>query len=147
MTEKKKFLNKEIDFLVDNFFFKSFKPFFYKKRYFYDFVFHKFEKGKYLSKLNEKCENLYFIKEGEVELKIEISLLSLSILISELLEKTGFTKDFDDYEDLPIKRIQKSLEKIHKKRLFKICIYGTREIIGVESFFFQIPFFLLSICD
>jgi len=141
MLEKQKVINLEINFLIENFFFRSITPFFFKKKYFYDFIFHELPKHSKLIKEQEPCDSIYFVKEGEIELKIELTLLELSYLITDLISKTELSKEFKDYEDFSATKIKKCFEKINKKRVFKICILGTKEIIGLELFYFKIPTF------
>ena len=99
LYEKQKLLAKEIDFLVDNYFFNAIKHSSFKSRYFYNFVKTDYRKGKRLVKCNEPCEKLFFIREGEVELKIEISLNELIRLINETILKTNCFKNAYKYVD------------------------------------------------
>lgn len=90
---------KEIDFLVSNFFFRNISLSNFKTKYFYNFLRLELLKGTSLFKEKETCQKLYFIKEGEVELKLELSTIELMKLINHLILKADCFKDKKKYLD------------------------------------------------
>jgi len=121
LSEKQKILAKDMAFLNDNFFFKSMKPYLFRKKIFYDFVKMDYSKGKVLINEKEITQNIYFVKEGEVELKIEVSLIDLNKLINNLIYDTKLVPD-EEYYDLP--DIQSKEYELTKKKTFKVIKKG-----------------------
>ena len=96
-SEKYKSMLKEIDFLLTNFFFKNISVNSFKKKYFFDFLRIEVSKGKYIYKEKDKAENIYFIKEGEIELKIMSNLKDFSKKIDDLAEKIKTHENLDKF--------------------------------------------------
>jgi len=95
-------------------------------------------KGAYLSKQGKNLSNLFFIKEGEIELNIEINILELKQLILNLCKKADIQNEI--VKELENYRTSKQSEsEILKKRKYKICIIGKKEIVCLESFTYQLP--------
>ena len=82
-----------MSFLIINFCFKSIPPYLFKKKYFFDFIPFEGTKGTILCNNRENVDTIKFIKDGEIELKLEISLFELKNLIFFLIEKTNFNFD------------------------------------------------------
>ena len=99
LAEKQKSLTTELDFLTNNFFFDNIPIATFRSRYFYNFVKIEFSRGKILFKEKEFCEKLFFIKEGEIELKLESSLVDLIKLINNTILNTKCFKKSDKYLD------------------------------------------------
>ncbi len=117
LSEKQKILAKDMAFLNDNFFFKSMKPYLFRKKIFYDFVKMDYNKGKVLINEREITQNIYFLKEGEVELKIEVSLIDLNKLINNLIYDTKLLPE-EEYFDLP--DMESKDYELNKKKTFKV---------------------------
>jgi hypothetical protein len=94
-NEKHKTILKEIDFLSVNFFFKSIPIGVFKKKYFYDFVAIDLGKNNILYNEKDLAETIYFIKEGEIEIRIVSNLLELSKKLEGLVESTKAVKNFE----------------------------------------------------
>jgi hypothetical protein len=147
--ERLKEFNNEISFLITNFCFKSMPPYLFKKKYFYEFIPSEACKGTVLCKIKQNIETIYFIKEGEIELKLDISLLELRKLTLQLIEKTRYEVHGADQilkntsSKLILNLVQNDyfMAEASKKRSFKICIFGSTEMIGFEAFFYNIPSF------
>ena len=99
MVEKQKIINNEIEFLLRNYFFNEITLGTFRNRYFYNFVKHVLPRGLVLFKEKENCDKLFFIREGEIELKIEISLLDLIKMINNMVLKTRCFKKLEKYLD------------------------------------------------
>jgi CRP-like cAMP-binding protein len=142
MIERQKLITNEINFLLENFFFKAFSVNFFRKKYFYDFVLTDYNKGQVLFREKESADHLFFIAEGEIELKIESTVPELSDTIKNLLNLTNLNRQFKDYEsDFFIKNYNKLYDKINSKKVFKICLFSGKEVLGMESFYLKIPMF------
>lgn len=89
MTENQKFKSKEIAFLLDNFTFKTVSEKLFKKNLFPDFIRNSYPKYSYIYKQNQEIDYIYFIREGEVELSMELNLIQLNDLIVFLVSKVG----------------------------------------------------------
>jgi hypothetical protein len=89
----------EVDFLISNFFFRNISLSNFRTKYFYNFLRVELLKGTPLFKEKEPCQKLYFIKEGEVELKLELSTIELIKLINHLVVKLNCFKDKNKYID------------------------------------------------
>ena len=96
-NEKQKSILKELNFLSKNFFFKTIPISVFKKKYFYDFVPLYLEKGKVIYDEKDKADCVYFVKEGEIELRIVSNLLELSKKIENLVLKTNSVKNVKKY--------------------------------------------------
>lgn len=109
-NEKHKTILKEIDFLSSNFFFKSIPIGAFKKKYFYDFVAIEMNKGQYLYNEKDQPDLIYFIKEGEVELRITSSLYELSKKVETLIDSTkAFDNRHEFVDDRSIISIENSV--------------------------------------
>jgi hypothetical protein len=94
--ERVKEFNTEISFLIINFCFKSIPNYVFRKKFFFEFVPVDLSKGTVLCNTKEIINSIYFIKEGEVELKLEISLKDMRALTLLLMEKTDFQFKLQD---------------------------------------------------
>lgn len=76
-----KFINKEIQYLHPNFFFKHIKVDVFRAKYFNYLINQEYHKNKTIFSQDDKSDYVYFIKEGEVEILMNNSLLSLNELV------------------------------------------------------------------
>ena len=73
----------------------------FRKKYFSDFTLHEYFRGDAIFEDKVKIEYLYFIKEGEVELTLNINLFELTNLIksfSELFKHDITDEKYSIYE-------------------------------------------------
>ena len=89
INEKKKNIIKEVLYLIDNFYFQSVKTSIFKKKYFKHFERIELNRGETLTREGEKVSYLYLIKEGEIEVKTNQSLLEINSLLKFLEEMSG----------------------------------------------------------
>ena len=106
-------------FLNKNFFFNRLKPTIFKKKVFYDFVQMEFQKGKTITNEKESLQHLFFIKEGEIELTAEISLVELNRLIYTLVFETRCFPDPENFLDSEIE-VMTNDSQVTKKRNFRV---------------------------
>ena len=71
----------EMSFFIDNFFFQPINKELFKNKYFYDFIYFESKKFDSLHKEKECLKNIYFTKEGEIELTFQMSLEELNKFI------------------------------------------------------------------
>lgn len=83
-------------YLIDNFYFQSVKAAVFKKKYFEDFEKFEITKGEILIKEGDCPDSLYFIREGELEISINQTLLQLNQLIHILENKLGKVAEKSD---------------------------------------------------
>jgi len=97
LVEKEKLKNKEVHFLMDNFFFKNVKYKAFSYKYFFNFRFDEYPRDTILFRENDHIDCLYFIKEGEVEMTVNKSILDLQKLTKSftMLDKTKLVDDFN----------------------------------------------------
>lgn len=83
---------------MNNYIFKEIPLKFFKKNYYTDFLRLDFPKYTVIMKQNSPIEYVYFIREGEVELSMELNLIQLTKLINSLQNKINYTSGpkFDD---------------------------------------------------
>jgi len=96
LVEKERLTHKEIQFLMDNFFFKNVKYKAFSSTYYFNFKFDEYQKDTILFKENEPVDCIYFIKEGEVELTINKNIIEIQKLINSfvMLDKNSLIKDY-----------------------------------------------------
>ena len=140
LGEKQKMIYNEVNFLVESFFMKTIIFANFKKRFFPDFIQCEMTKGTNIYKEGAVLDTMYFIKEGEIEIKLDINIFEIIKLITTLLKRANILHELlEEFEGL--KPNSKFKSEMEKKKPFKLCIFGSKEIIGLESFFFKIPIF------
>ena len=147
---------KEIDFLHDNFFFKSINRQYFESKIFIKFEIDKFYIGSPLSKQGEKINKFIFIEEGIVKSSInDISLLELPDKIRALYDfiikkAKEYNIDQSSLIDFDINLNQKTHLKyeliedtLKQKQTFTIS-KTEKGIIGDYEYFFNIPSLISS---
>jgi len=121
-NENQKYKSKEIAYLLNNYIFKLIPVKIFKKNYYPDFIRLDFPKYTLIMKQNCAIDHVYFIREGEVELNMELSLIQLTNLINTLQARINYyfipkvedgklTLNIDTYNNK---------EFYEKKRMFKV---------------------------
>lgn len=95
IPEKQKLMLKECKFYID-YYFKIIKPIVFQIKYLSFFVENSFEKGYTLFESDSNPGFCYFIKEGEIELKLSISLINLDKKLKELMRAVNYNKELDN---------------------------------------------------
>ena len=151
--ERKK---KEIEFLHNNFFFKSINKYYFETKIYIKFEIDQFFRGYTLSKQGEKMNNFIFIEEGVIESSInDISLLELTEKIralydfiikkaKELGEDQKTIIDFDTKLNQKTNLKYQLVEEILKQKQ-NFTIYKTEKgVIGDYEYYFDVPSFITS---
>jgi len=153
---------KEVNFLINNYFFKNINVSFFEKNLFHHFILNEYSRGTVLFNSEDMPKNLIFLKEGQISLSIKCSIFDINNIIEficdkvilenseELLQKKIITKGkirtlkryVDEDEVLSnLKEYTKEFNnEINKKRTFQIAMVNSAETIGLEEIFLQIPY-------
>ena len=158
---------KEINFLLNNFFFKEISIHIFEKNYFHLFSACEYRRGNILFSTGVHPKALIFIKQGRISLELKTSIFNIQKLIKYLYEYI-FTNPFflklspsnqkkvlnDDsvkniktYIDEPVfKKLrgftQKFVEELSKNREYKIALIADNDTIGLEEIFLGIPYIM-----
>ena len=156
----------EIMFLYKNYFFKNINLFSFEKKYFHLFPPCEFVKGETMFHQSGSPKGLYFIKSGQIQIEIKVSLFELEFIIEQIFNKmiqNNFYKLVSKLKgpnylvDLTIlKNIKKNLkdpsleknkdknqrliEELNKKIKYKLTYITQNEIIGIEEIFLGVGY-------
>ena len=141
--EKKRAMQNKVNFLNTRFFFKYINPKRFAKKYFNLFVYEKYLNGAILFKENEQLTHVYFIEDGLVELTSTKTMLEMEIFLRGLEEKVSLINDKDEFLKYKALKSQTKdlVEYLNKNQKSKILILGKNETLGIESFFYGIPYY------
>ena len=156
----------EIMFLYKNFFFKKLNVYAFEKKFFHLFPPREFIKGDIIFNQNSIPNSLYFIKTGQIQIELKVSIFELQFLIEQLFERmiknkyyklvfrakgANYLIDIDTYKK--IKNLVKEpfleklkdknarfLNELNKKVINKLTIITERELIGIEEIFLGIGY-------
>ena len=153
---RKEIKKKEIEFLHDNFFFKTIQRYYFETKVYIKYKIDQFSKGHILSNQGERIHNFIFIEEGVIESTInDISLHEfpekIKALYDFIIKKA---KDLDEEPkeiiDFNIKLNQKTNLKyalikdaLKQKQNFTIS-KTVKGMIGDYEYFFRVPSFITS---
>ena len=156
----------EIMFLFKNFFFKKINVFTFEKKYFHLFPPREFIKGEIMHYQNIMPNSLYFVKTGQIEIEIKVSVFELQYIIEQIFERmvknkyykkafrekgANYLVDIDAYKRIKNLIKEPYLEKIRDKNArflaelnkrinYKLTIITERELIGIEEMFLGIGY-------
>jgi CRP-like cAMP-binding protein len=161
--EKYKIKLKEIAFLNEQFFFYPIKTSVFEKKYFQHFILNEYTRGMNLYTANHPLDQIYFIKEGYVDLVFKgsiIELHKLSNLIKELLmnklkyhverssyvsalidklfegQKHIFTKEDKRFDTLKYKD-KEFVKYVTQIRNFQLFRFTDKETFGLKEIFLE----------
>ena len=152
----------EINFLINNFFFKNINTTYFEKNLFHHFSLIEYNRGAILFNCGSIPKNIIFLKEGGLSLTIRCSIIDINKIIEkicnkvinqysdELIQKKVITKNkinlLKGYtqEDDVLSKLngysKEFIKEIDKKRNFKIAVFSAVETIGLEEIFLDIPY-------
>ena len=144
--EKNKISQREVKFLIANYFFNTVIESKFEKNYLNWFIYEEKQKDEFIIKENSQVEYLYFIKEGKVELTINKNVFEIENII-QYLKKLYKNKENNinhhlfnirntHYEN-NIYDLKKYLQKNKK---IKLLLIQENDCIGIESLYFGINF-------
>ena len=165
IIEPKKRMEKmqEIKFIFSNFFFKEISVFLFEKNYFHLFSACEYKKDEVIVNTGFPLKDLIFIREGEICMDMNSSIINIHNLIkylyeyifnNELFNKLPQNKQnklinnktisiINEYINEPIfKKLKgysiKFNEELNKKRNLKIATLGSNDILGLEEIYLKI---------
>lgn len=115
---------KAIDYFLNGPIFKSISSVLFEGKIFNYFRSEEFKKGYEFFKYGETLKNIYFIKEGEVELHSKLSLVELNDIIMALGGRG----------DSKIVRKGDNEKRFNKKIRFRIGVLNHNEIVGLNDY-------------
>ena len=144
-AEKKLAIQNKVHFLNTRFFLKYINLKRFSKKYFNLFVYEKYLHGYTLFRENEELNYVYFIEDGLVELSSTKTMLEIEIFLKGLEEKYLLKDEENHLKYKALKSRTKDLEDyLNKTQKSKILIVGRNETLGIESFFYGIPYFVTA---
>ena len=143
-TSKKIFFNLIYSYKI----FNTISKYVFTKRYYQFFIYKKCEKDTYLIEENKKCENVFFIFNGEFEITLTGNMVDVNNLIifyKKLIKK--IRKDVNDKfleykeeekenDDLILNKNFKTTEEnkiLLEKKKIKLGIFDNRQIMGLRD--------------
>ena len=141
-AEKKLVIENKINFLHSRFFFKNIALKRFAKKYFNLFICDTYINGNIIFNESDPINYVYFIEEGLIELSSSKTILEIEIFLKGLENRITLN---DETTHLNYKNISSNTddlqEYLNKTQKNKILIVGKYEIIGLESFYYNIPYF------
>ena len=158
---------KEINYIYSNYFFRDINLPLFEKSYFHLFTRHEYSRNYELFNFGDSLNSLILLKEGKVSLELKASIPDLHDYIkyfwkhiqkNEFFRILNYTekcslitpsdenriseyiKD-DIFEKMKTKG-SKFLKEINKKKIYQISIVTNKEIIGLEEFYFGLPYIM-----
>ena len=136
----------QLNFLLDNFYFKSIFKGYFEKTFFKFFELIKYKNGQVLIQENSPVEYCYYIKSGSVKLTANKSIMENHILIEIIKNILKGDKSYKNYlKTFPeitkaYSQINNNIElyesDLYKKKIHDIMTFEENKCIGSECFFF-----------
>jgi len=101
----------------------------FNKKYFSEFFYKEFDHGHELFKEGDEVDNLYLLKEGEIDISCHKSVLGLNTFVNDLIELNKNNKVFADLKNEEYNMITNpniiKEELMHKReiRVLNLIIY------------------------
>lgn len=141
-AEKKLVMENKINFLHSRFFFSKIALKRFEKKYFNLFILESYINGNIIFNENDPINYVYFIEEGVIELYSSKTMLEIEIFLQGLQNKILLN---DESSQLTYKNILSNTEDLqsylNRTQKNKLLILGKYEMIGLESFYYNIPYF------
>ena len=141
-AEKKIVTQNKISFLHSKFFFNKINLKRFAKKYFNLFISDTFVNGNIIFNENDPIEYVYFIEEGIIELSSSKTILEIEIFLKGLENRISLN---DETVKMNYKNISSNTDDLqtylNRTQKNKILIVGNCEIMGLESFYYNIPYF------
>ena len=153
-SERDKNSLSQVDFLVNNFFFRSIKKFIFERYFLNIFELENYQSGQKICEENSTVKYLYFIKKGKVKLSYNKSILeihSLINLIKEQIKQKVFDKDSNNNEIIKYLEenqnyysvegeIDSIKEELNNKQERIIIIYQENQCLGYECYYYGLKY-------
>ena len=139
LQDKIEIFNKKVNFLHSDFFFEKISLLKFERKYFNYFISETYENNNYIYNENTDSNFVYFIEEGTVELTTTKSILEIQLLLkglgkinSRMRAKLNYDKITSTSTDIK--------NYVTKRQMNKLLVLGKKNILGIESFYYQIPY-------
>ena len=130
-------IKKEIDFLQENYIFGKIHKKKFERVYFNYFTLEEYKKGDILTDEFIPLKNVYFIKNGEVDLYSKKNSVQIQSLLNRFQKVDKNNKNFYTYKYNNLKTNVIELKKeFEENKLTKIVSLKDKEIIGLECIFY-----------
>ncbi len=153
-SERDKNSLSQVDFLVNNFFFRSIKKFIFERYFLNIFELENYQSGQKICEENSTVKYLYFIKKGKVKLSYNKSILeihSLINLIKEQIKQKVFDKESNNNEIIKYLEenqnyysvegeIDSIKEELNNKQERIIIIYQENQCLGYECYYYGLKY-------
>ena len=145
-TYRQKIKEKEAKFLKDSFYFKKISLQYFIKNFFSDFTYEELTHGNNILMQNQSIENLYFLKEGIIEIYTSKSVIELFNLVKKLAQILKINNNEETKKELlNMKNNLFFYGKIHKiftkNTTTRLLIIANTDILGLESYLPGLPYF------
>ena len=141
-SEKKLVMENKINFLHSRFFFNKIALKRFSKKYFNLFISESFINGNIVFNEAEPINFIYFIEEGMIELSSSKTILEIEIFLEGLENRTSLN---EEKSQLMYKNVTSNTDDLknylNRTQRNRILIVGKYEILGLESFYYNIPYF------
>ena len=130
-------IKKEIDFLQENYIFGKIHKKKFERVYFNYFTLEEYNKGDILTEEFIPLKNVYFIKNGEVDLYSKKNSVQIQSLLNKFQKVYKNNKNFNIYKYNNLKTNVIELKKeFEENKLTKIVSLKDKEIIGLECIYY-----------
>ena len=130
-------IKKEIDFLQENYIFGKIHKKKFERVYFNYFTLEEYNKGDILTEEFIPLKNVYFIKNGEVDLYSKKNSVQIQSLLNRFQKVDKNNKNFYTYKYNNLKTNVIELKKeFEENKLTKIVSLKDKEIIGLECIYY-----------
>ena len=139
---KKDIFDKKVNFLYNNFFFGKINIKKFENHFFNWFLSEDYDNNAIIYKENYPSNYIYFIEEGTIELNSTRTILEIQILLQKLEEKRLSLKEKEQklyYNNINSEWFDIE-NKVEKKNINRILILNKNNVLGLESFYYQIPY-------
>lgn len=144
--EKQVIAIKEISFLQQSFFFADINLQTFEKKYFNYFIIEDKLQGEVLCSENDVINEIYFIRKGIISLYSTKSPIEIHNFLYTLAKNNPNHQSHRGIQYSPLKTNIRELKKeLLTKRSQKLFDINNCEIIGLESFFFDLPCFVTAV--
>ena len=139
--EKKNIYDKKLNFIYSNFFFQKISLKKFDNRYFNFFISENYINNDYIYNENSSSNYIFFIEEGTVELTSTKSIIEIQMLLKGLKDKDNNNNNIEKYDYDKINSNWNEIKNyVIKKQMNKLLVLGKKNVLGLESFFYQIPY-------
>jgi len=144
--EKNKISQREVKFLIANYFFNTVIESKFEKNYLNWFIYEEKQKDEFIIKENSQVEYLYFIKEGKVELTINKNVFEIENIIQYLIKLYKNKENNNHHHLFNIRNthyennIYDLKKYLQKNKKIKLLLIQENDCLGIESLYFGINF-------